>query len=693
MAGYLWNQYVEQAPFTSTLNSPTVNTLSTSPQSISTPAAWQAINSLRVLAMDAVQQANSGHPGTPMGLAPAAWVLWRRHLKHAPNHPDWADRDRFVLSCGHASMLLYGLLHLSGYGLTLDDIKSFRQWGSLTPGHPEHGHTVGVETTTGPLGQGISTAVGMALAESYLAKQYNGDGAIVDHRTWVIASDGDLMEGVASEAASLAGHLRLGKLTVLYDANHITIDGRTDLSFTEDVARRFEAYGWRTLHVADGNDLEAIDAALSDAGSQAERPTLIVLHTIIGDPAPTRRDSSKAHGEPLGSEEIARTKAILGWPSEPFYVPAEAYAEMAPIAAHGDELVRIWEEQLAAHPRRAEFLAQLAGTLPAGWEKALPELSSTALASRQASHQTLDLLTAAIPGLVGGSADLAGSTGTKLSHGGEWTPLSPGATLHFGIREHGMTAAMNGMALHGGIRPYGATFLVFADYAKPAIRLAALMRVPTLHIFTHDSIGLGEDGPTHQPIEHLAMLRSIPNLCLLRPADSAETVAAWKRAIEHQDGPVALVLTRQKLPPLTRNADPVSDTARGGYILQEPAQPPRALIIATGSEVQIAVAAAVQLDAEGIPTRVVSLPSWELFTAQDQAWRDRVLPPAITARVSIEAASPFGWERWVGQNGTVIGINHFGASAPAGVLFKQFGFTSERVADAVRALVLPREKP
>ncbi len=654
---------------------------------IDSAAAWAVINSVRVLSMDAVEQAQSGHPGTPMALAPAAYVLWRHHLKHAAHAPHWPDRDRFVLSCGHASMLLYSMLHLSGYDLSLEDIKQFRQWGSKTPGHPERGHTAGVETTTGPLGQGIGNAVGMAMAERLLAAQYNRPGLeIVNHRTWVFASDGDMMEGVASEASSLAGHLQLGKLTVVYDDNRITIDGTTDLSFTDDVGKRYEAYGWRVLHIDDGNDLEAIDAALTDAGSQSERPTLIVLRTIIADPAPTKRNTSAAHGAPLGKDEIAKTKAILGWPSDPFHVAPEAYTEMQPLLAQGDAFVSAWEARLARHPDAAAFRAQIEGTLPAGWDKGLPDLSTESLASRQASQKALAVLAASVPGMAGGSADLGGSNGTNISVGEVFTPSNAGPRIHWGVREHGMASAMNGMAAHGGVRPYGATFLVFLDYCKPSARLAALMKLAPIYIFSHDSIGVGEDGPTHQPIEHLAMLRGIPGMVTLRPADAAETLEAWRAGINHTDGPTTLILTRQKLPALARTADPVSATARGGYILREPATAPRAIVMATGSEVSLAVKAAEALDAEGTPTRVVSLPSWELFAQQDAAWRDRVLPPAITARVSVEAASTFGWLRWVGERGRVIGIDHFGASAPAETLFKEFGLTPERIADAVRSL-------
>ncbi len=652
---------------------------------ISTPAAWQAINSLRVLAMDAVERANSGHPGTPMALAPAGYVLWRHYLVYDPAHPLWANRDRFVLSCGHASMLLYGLLHLSGYDLPLEEIKNFRQWGSLTPGHPERGHTVGVETTTGPLGQGFGNSVGMAIAERLLASQYNADGAIVDHHTWVFASDGDMMEGVSSEAASLAGHLKLAKLTVVYDDNHITIDGRTDLAFTEDVGMRFTAYGWAVLHVHDGNDLDAIDAAYRTA-RDSDRPTLIVLRTIIADPAPTKRDTSEAHGAPLGKEEIARTKEILGWPSDPFHVPAEAYTEMQPAAERGAHARHEWEAALAQHPRADAFRAQLSGALPDGWDAVLPDLAAESLASRQASQKSLAALAPVIPGFAGGSADLGGSNGTNIKFGDTFGPESTGPRLHWGVREHAMCAALNGMAAHGGVRPYGATFLVFADYCKPSIRLASLMKLPVIYVFTHDSIGVGEDGPTHQPIEHLAMLRGIAGLVTLRPADAAETVEAWRTAIARTSGPTALILTRQKLPALTRSADSASELARGGYILHEPAEAPRGVIIATGSEVSVAMDAAKRLGDESFPVRVVSMPSWELFAAQDEAWRHRVLPPSLTARVSIEAAATFGWRQWIGDRGVAIGIDHYGQSAPGERLFEEFGLTPDHVVDAIRSI-------
>lgn len=658
--------------------------------------AWRSINTIRTLAMDAVQAAESGHPGTPMALAPAGWLLWTRHLHHDPRQPDWPDRDRFVLSCGHASMLLYGLLHLTGYDLPLEEIRNFRQWGSKTPGHPEHGHTPGVETTTGPLGQGFGNAVGMAIAEQLVAERFNRPGhEIVNHRTWVFASDGDLMEGVASEAASLAGHLALGKLTVLYDDNHITIDGDTDRSFSEEVKLRFVGYGWRVLEVSDGNDLEAIDRAFTEAASHSDRPTLIRLRTIIGYPAPTRQNTAKAHGEALGAEEVRKTKEILGWPiDEPFHVPAEVAAQTETIAARGAELRAAWERRLASYraeypdPAR-EFDDALAGGLSVNWDEVLPKFpAGTALATRQASAAALQALVTAVPSLAGGSADLAGSTGTNLKGLALFGPGKPGRDIAWGIREHVMGAAMNGMALHGGIRPYGATFLVFSDYMKPAIRLAALMKLPTIYIFTHDSIGLGEDGPTHQPVEHLAMLRAIPNMLVIRPGDAAETAEAWRMAMEHTDGPTALVLTRQKLPvPDRASLGAASGTRRGGYVLYEPPTPAEVILIATGSEVHVALEAARALLAENLPARVVSLPSWEVFRRQPEAYRRDVLPSEIRKRVSIEAASPFGWLEWITEEGVAIGIGHFGASAPAERLFKEFGFTPDAAVAAVRRVL------
>lgn len=653
--------------------------------------AWTAINTIRTLAMDAVEKAQSGHAGTPMALAPVAYVLWTRHLRHAPSRPDWPDRDRFVLSCGHASMLLYSLLHLTGYDLPIDEIVNFRQWGSETPGHPERGHTLGVETTTGPLGQGIGNAVGMAMAERFLAAKFNRPGfEVVDHHVWGICSDGDLMEGVASEAASLAGHLKLGKLNLVYDNNHITIDGTTSLSFSEDVGQRFAAYGWHVLHVEDGNDLSAIDAALTAAALETTRPSLVVLRTVIGDPAPTKRNTPEAHGAPLGKDEVERTKAILGWPSNPFHVPAEAKAHMGECVERGQALLDGWDGTLArfaaSHPdeHRAMQLC-LRGTIEIDWDAVLPQFKPTeTLATRQASGASLNALAPLLPNLLGGSADLAGSTGTAIKGATVFSANGPGQTIAWGIREHAMGATMNGMAAHGGLRPFGSTFLVFSDYMKPAIRLAALMHLPVIYLFTHDSIGVGEDGPTHQPIEHLAMLRGIPNLNVLRPGSAAETAQAWRAALERQDGPTALILTRQKLPPIDHSKASAAGLLQGGYVIFDPPSPPEAIVIGTGSELSIAVQAATTLTADGLPTRTVSLPSWERFQAEPPAYRERVLPSAIRARVSIEAATTFGWLAWVTERGESLGIDHFGASAPAERLYQEFGLTADRVIAAVR---------
>jgi transketolase len=650
--------------------------------------------------MDAVEQAQSGHPGTPMALAPAGYVLWTEFLRHNPRNPSWADRDRFVLSCGHASMLLYSLLHLTGYDLSLDDLKAFRQWGSRTPGHPERGHTPGVETTTGPLGQGFGNAVGMAIAERVLADHFNRPGhTIVDHRTWGFVSDGDLMEGVASEAASLAGHLRLGKLNLVYDDNHITIDGDTALCFSEDVPRRFEAYGWHVVRVGDGNDLDGIRTALHAAQAEVSRPSLIVLRTHIADPAPTKRDNAEAHGAPLGADEVRRTKEIMGWPVEPpFFVPADAMAHWRGAIDRGALLEAEWRTRCAtyqdAQPALArEFDRWLSGGLPEGWEQALPLVTPTAgpLATRQASGLALQAIAGAVPNLIGGSADLGGSTGTTLKQGGTFGPASTGRGLHWGVREHGMAACLNGIAAHGGLRPFGSTFLVFTDYMKPAIRLAAIMRLPVIFIGTHDSIGLGEDGPTHQPDSHLAMLRSIPGLTVLRPADATETIEAWRVAME-QRGPVVLVLTRQKLPVLDRTTlGSVEGVRRGGYVLMDShGSPPQAILIATGSEVHIALAAARLLQADRVKVRVVSMPSWELFAAQPEAYRQEVLPPGVRSRVGIEAGSSFGWLRWTTDDGAMLSLDGFGASAPGERLFQEFKFTPERAAEMVRTLLAKR---
>jgi transketolase len=664
--------------------------------------AKTAINAIRALAMDAVEQAQSGHPGTPMALAPAAYLLWTRFLKHNPRNPDWADRDRFVLSCGHASMLQYALLHLAGYAVSLDDIRGFRQWSSKTPGHPERGHTPGVETTTGPLGQGFGNAVGMAMAERILAERFNRPGhEVVKHRVWGFVSDGDVMEGVTSEAASMAGHLRLGSLNLIYDDNHITIDGDTALTFSEDVGRRFEAYGWHVVRVAGtGNDLAAIGAALDAAAAESSRPSLIILRTVIADPAPTKRNTAESHGAPLGAEEVRRTKEIMGWPTEPaFFVPPEAYEAFRDTREAGERAETEWHGRLAryeaAFPNEAaELRRRLAGELPAGWEQTLPKIGPEkgALATRQASGLALQALVSAIPELVGGSADLGGSTGVTLKEGGTFGPTSSGRIIHWGVREHGMAAALNGMAVHGGVRPFGSTFLVFSDYMKPSIRLAALMGLPVIYIGTHDSIGLGEDGPTHQPVEHLAMLRTIPNMTVLRPGDATETIEAWRVAIEHRTGPVMLVLSRQKLPIFDRSKLGAAEgVRRGGYVLWEPPGGPEAILIATGSEVPVALTAAEKLLADGIRARVVSLPSWELFEAQPADYRESVLPRAIRARVGLEAGSAFGWLKYVTEDGVMLGMSGFGASAPGERLFQEFNFTPERAMGAIRH-VLQRSK-
>jgi transketolase len=651
---------------------------------------WRSINAIRALSMDAVEQAQSGHPGTPMALAPVAYLLWSRFLRHNPRNPGWVDRDR----------LLYSLLYLSGYDLSLDDIKNFRQWGSKTPGHPERGHTPGVETTTGPLGQGFANAVGMAIAERFLAEHFNRPGhGIIDHRTWAFASDGDLMEGVASEAASLAGHLRLGKLTVVYDDNHVTIDGDTALTFSEDVPKRFEAYGWRVLKVGDGNDLSAITGALESARSETTRPTLIVLRTIIADPAPTKKNSAEAHGAPLGAEEVRRTKEIMGWPVEArFYVPEDALNHWRNAVRRGAELESAWQRRYDAyaveHPAlAAEFQQWFAGELPPGWDRGLTGVVPTGgqVATRQASGLALQTIAGAVSNLVGGSADLGSSTGITLKQGGVFGPATTGRTFHWGVREHGMAACLNGIAAHGGLRAFGSTFLVFSDYMKPAIRLAAIMRLPVIYIGTHDSIGLGEDGPTHQPVEHLAMLRSIPNLVTLRPADAAETIEAWKIAMERREGPTMLVLTRQKLAVFDRAlVGPAQGVRRGAYVLLDPPgeQGPDSILIATGSEVAIALDAARLLHADRIRTRVVSMPSWELFASQPESYRDSVLPPGVRIRVAVEAAGPMGWSRWITDDGVMVGMVGFGASAPGERLFEEFKLTADHVTGMVKKLRL-----
>ena len=657
------------------------------------------INTIRTLAMDAVQQANAGHPGTPMALAPLAYVLYTRHLRHSPTQPDWPDRDRFVLSCGHASMLLYAALHLTGYDLSLDDLRRFRQWESRTPGHPEHGLTPGVETTTGPLGQGFANGVGMAIAEASLAARFNRPGhEIVNHWTYAIASDGDLMEGISHEAASLAGHLRLGKLIYCYDDNHITIEGNTALAFSEDVAQRFTGYGWHVQRVADVNDLAALDAALAAAKAETARPSLVIVGTHIGWGSPHKQDSAEAHGSPLGAEEIALTKAVYGWPAEPpFLVPEAAKAHAGRCVERGAKLEAEWKSRFAAYEKAhpdlaAEWRAALAGDLPAGWERSLPAFTAAdgSQATRIWSSKVLNAIAPVVPTLVGGSADLAPSTNTLIKGGGDLEADSLGArNMHFGIREHGMGGILNGMALHRGVRPFGATFFVFTDYMRPSIRLAALMGLPVIYVFTHDSVGLGEDGPTHQPIEQLAAMRAIPNLTVIRPADGPETAQAWRAALLNTSGPTALVLTRQKVAAIDRERlAPADGLLRGAYILAEAGTgSPRLVLMATGSEVGLCLAARVTLEAEGTPTRVVSMPSLEIFARQSAEYRDEVLPPRVRARLAVEAATPFGWHRWVGSEGDVLGIERFGASAPYERIFEAFGFTADNVTRRAHAVL------
>ena len=671
------------------------------------PARWQpidtqCINTIRALAMDAVEKARSGHPGMPMGAAPMAYVMWDRFLRHNPADPAWPDRDRFVLSAGHGSMLLYALLHLTGYDLPLAEIERFRQWESRTPGHPEHGLTPGVETTTGPLGQGFGNAVGMTLAEAFLAARFNRPGCpVVDHHTFVIASDGDLMEGVASEAASLAGHLKLGRLVVLYDDNHITIEGETCLAFSEDVGRRFEAYGWQVQHVEDGNDLDAIHGSIERALAETSRPSLVCVRTHIAYGSPHKQDSADAHGAPLGAEEIRLTKQRLGWPADPpFLVPEEVRRHMGEALARGRRHQVEWASRFERYRREhADAAADLErgwkGDLPAGWERDLPvfEPQGGAVATRKASGAALNAVARRIPTLIGGSADLAPSTSTLIAGAGDFSARDRAArNLHFGVREHGMGAVLNGMALHGGVRPYGATFLIFSDYMRPSIRLAALMGLPVIYVFTHDSIGLGEDGPTHQPVEQLAALRAIPGLTVIRPADANETVEAWKVALTTRSGPVALVLTRQDLPVLDRRAvGAASEVARGGYVLADTPATPDIILIASGSEVSLVLGARDALAAQGVAARVVSLPCWELFERQPQDYRDQVLPPSIEARLSVEAGSPLGWERWVGSDGECVALRRFGASAPGKVVLEKLGFSAAAV--AARALALLERRP
>lgn len=646
-------------------------------------------NSIRGLAMDGVQQANSGHPGMPLGMADVASLLWARYLKFDPQRPSWPDRDRFVLSAGHGSMLLYALLHLSGYDLPLEQLKQFRQWGSQTPGHPERHDTPGVEMTTGPLGQGISSAVGIALAERWLAARFNRpDFNLVDHHTYVIAGDGDLMEGISGEASSLAGHWGLGKLIVFYDDNHISIDGSTSISFTEDVAMRYTAYGWGTWHV-DGHNPDAVAAALEEALADGERPSLIACRTIIGFGSPNRQGTAKAHGEPLGAEEVRLTKEALGLPQEAFWADPAAYQILGAAGKAGADEHTLWhdllEQYTAVYPQEAaEFKRTMHGELPPGWDDFSVEYTAPD-ATRNTAHKALNVLAQRVPELLGGSADLTGSNKTDLTGAQDIQKEAfDGRYLRFGVRENGMGAILNGLALHGGIIPYGGTFLVFSDYMRPTIRLAALMKLGVIYVFTHDSIGLGEDGPTHQPIEHLAALRAIPNLTVFRPADAYESVVGWKTAVARRTSPTAFALTRQKLPLLP---PALAEGARNGAYILVDVPEPQVILMGSGSEVHIAVEAQKQLAAQGVAARVVSFPSWELFDEMPSAYRDAVLPPDVTARVAIEAGIAQGWDKYVGSQGAVISIEHFGASAPFEILYEKFGLTPEAMTAKALALL------
>ena len=657
-----------------------------------------AINAIRFLSADGVQEANSGHPGLPMGTAAMAYTIWTRHLRHNPANPNWANRDRFILSGGHGSMLLYSLLYLTGYGLELDELKNFRQWGSRTPGHPEVGVTPGVETTTGPLGQGFANGVGMAIAESHLAAQFNKEGQdVIDHFVYAIVTDGDLMEGVAAEAASLAGHLKLGKLIYLYDDNRISIDGSTDLAFTEDRGARFAAYGWHVQYVADGNDVDAIDAAIEVAKNDP-RPSIIVCRTVIGYGLPTRAGTKHAHGEPPGDVELDGAKEKMGWPVTPrFYVPEDVLNFYRESGAKGGDVEAAWNSAFAAYQAdnpelAAELSRRLAGELPDGWETAVPTFPADekGMATRVASGKSLNALAAAIPELMGGSADLAPSTKTWIADTPAFAPETPeGRNFHFGVREHAMASIVNGIAVHGGVVPFGATFLVFSDYMRGAMRVAAVSHMPSIWVFTHDSIGVGEDGPTHQPVEHVAALRAIPNMVTLRPGDANETAVSWKVAVARRNGPTALALTRQGMPTLDRDVYASADgVEKGAYVLADLGEgDPQLILMASGSELNLVVEAGKQLAAEGTSVRVVSFPSWELFEAQDAEYKASVLPANVTKRVAVEAGVSQGWHRYVGLNGVVIGVDKYGASAPFKKVFEEYGLTIENVVAQAKQLI------
>lgn len=674
----------------------------------------KCINTIRFLAADAVEKAKSGHPGMPMGAATMAYVLWQRRLRHHPANPQWPDRDRVILSAGHASMLLYAMLHLTGYDLTLDDIKDFRQWGSRTPGHPERNHPAGCELTTGPLGQGLASAVGMAIAEAHLAAVYNRPEAeVVNHYTYVLASDGDLMEGVTAEACALAGHLGLGKLIVLYDDNRICLAGTTSLSFTEDVAMRFQAYGWHVEKVQDGNDCDAIDAAIAEAQQEKDRPSLICVRTVIGYGAPKKQNTSEAHGSPLGADELAAAKKALGWPDEPsFYIPHDVLAHFRKAVDKGDLMEKEWLKRFDQLKKKdasaaAEYERVMSGAPSECWQEALPAYpdGTKDTSTRKASETVLQAVAPSLPELMGGSADLNPSTFTWIkgwgdfqnprtkdpacqgTTGGDWS--YSGRNIHFGVREHAMAAIANGMAAHGGFIPYVSTFLTFSDYMRPAMRLAAMMRLRVVYVFTHDSIGLGEDGPTHQPIEQVMNLRDVPNMTVIRPADANETVEAWRFALENQDGPTALILTRQNVPVLKRaELAPASCLMRGGYVLYDSSTIlPQVILIATGSEAAIALDAAKKLVGEGMRVRVVSMPSWEIFDAQPTDYRESVLPSSVRARLSLEAGIKSGWEHYTGLDGVAVGMDSFGASAPASVLYEKFGLTADSAAAQAKKLI------
>jgi transketolase len=657
------------------------------------------VDTIRTLAIDAVQKAESGHPGLPLGAAPMAYVLWQRHLKHNPRDPKWPDRDRFVLSAGHGCMLLYCLLHLTGYDLTMEDLKSFRQWGSRTPGHPEWLLTPGVEATTGPLGQGTANAIGMAIAERALAARFNRPGHdIVNHRTFAIVSDGDMMEGISGEASSLAGHLKLGKLTFLYDDNQVTLDGPASLAFSEDVARRYEAYGWQVLKVGDGNtDLPAIHEALERAVLEQSRPTIILVRTTLGYGSPNKAGTSEAHGSPLGKEEVALTKKALGWEwEEPFFVPPEALDNFRTAVRRGADLQSDWERRFAEYEKSfpelaAEWRRRWRGELPDGWDADLPVFKAGEKeATRTAAGKVENAIAAKLPELFGGDGDLGVSTNTPLREGGNFDgQTGAGRNLHFGVREHAMAGIANGMAYHGGVRPFVATFFCFSDYMRPSVRLAALNELPVIFVWTHDSIGLGEDGPTHQPVEHLMSLRAMPGFTLIRPADAGEAREAWRAAVLHRDGPVGLVLSRQKLPVIDRREYAAADSlSKGAYILAEASGGvPRVVLIASGSEVALALKARDRLESEGITTRVVSMPSWELFERQPREYREQVLPPSHPARLAIEAGVSLGWKKYVGDRGDSVSLDRYGASAPGERVLEELGFSVDNVVRRARNLL------